>query len=179
MWGINSPESIALEYSRYHATAGEFYTADAYRSSDHDPVIVGVTAEARSGTQELNILGINDFHGRIDENTVAFAGTVEQLRADAGEDNTLFVSAGDNIGASLFASSLAADQPTIDVLNTLELQAATVGNHEFDRGWGDLSGRVTSAMDAPYLARTSTWPAPPPRHCRSTSCSTTTGCPSR
>lgn len=148
IWNINSPESIALEYSRYRATAGDFYAPDAYRSSDHDPIVAGITAGAQ---QKLNILNINDFHGRIDENTVAFAGTIEQLRADAGESNTLFTSAGDNIGASLFASAIQQDEPTIDVLNVLELQASAVGNHEFDQGWSDLRDRVVPALDAPYL----------------------------
>ena len=91
---------------------------------------------------DLTIIGINDFHGRIDNNTVAFAGTIEQLREAAGEANTLFVAAGDNIGASLFASAVAEDQPTIDVLNALEMDASSVGNHEFDRGFADLVDRV-------------------------------------
>jgi 5'-nucleotidase len=90
----------------------------------------------------LTFLNINDFHGRIDANTVKFAGTIEQERAAAGEANTLFLSAGDNIGASLFASSSAQDQPTIDVLNALELTASAVGNHEFDQGFADLTDRV-------------------------------------
>ena len=54
---------------------------------------------------ELNFLGINDFHGRIDSNTVLFAGTIEKLRAAAAGGATAFLSAGDNIGASLFASA--------------------------------------------------------------------------
>jgi 2',3'-cyclic-nucleotide 2'-phosphodiesterase (5'-nucleotidase family) len=99
----------------------------------------------------LNLLNINDFHGRIDANTVKVAGTIEQLRAAYGEDNTLFLSAGDNIGASLFASAYADDKPTIDVLNTLGLAASAVGNHEFDKGSADLLGRVSSAAQFPYL----------------------------
>ncbi|MFX8879527.1 hypothetical protein ABTM72_19220, partial [Acinetobacter baumannii] len=74
----------------------------------------------------IRLLDINDFHGRIDANTVKFAGTVEQLRAEAGEANTLFLSAGDNIGASLFASSVQQDEPTIDVLDALDLAVSTV-----------------------------------------------------
>ncbi|MBA8815410.1 2',3'-cyclic-nucleotide 2'-phosphodiesterase (5'-nucleotidase family) [Microbacterium halimionae] len=100
----------------------------------------------------LNLLNINDFHGRIDANTVKFAGTIEQLRAEYGDENTLFLSAGDNIGASLFASSSADDQPTLDVLNALGLAASAVGNHEFDKGVGDLTGRVSEEADFPYLA---------------------------
>lgn len=148
IWNINSGESVALEYSRFRSHGTEFYAGDAYRSSDHDPVVVGLEAEA--APVELTLLDINDFHGRIDANTVAFAGTVEELRA-AAEGPTLFLSAGDNIGASLFASSVAKDQPTIDVLNALGLQATAVGNHEFDRGFADLAGRVSDAADYPQL----------------------------
>ncbi|WP_416888251.1 ExeM/NucH family extracellular endonuclease [Microbacterium sp.] len=148
IWNINSGESVALEYSRYASHGTLFYADDVYRSSDHDPLIVGLTSQA--APIELTLLGINDFHGRIDANTVAFAGTVEQLR-EAASGPVLFVSAGDNIGASLFASSVAQDQPTIDVLNALGLEATAVGNHEFDRGFADLSGRVSAASDYPQL----------------------------
>lgn len=101
-------------------------------------------------TYELNLLGINDFHGRIDDNTVKFAGTVEQLR-EQNPDGTLFTSAGDNIGASLFASASQDDQPTIDVLNALELATTAVGNHEFDKGFEDLNGRVSTNSSYPQL----------------------------
>ncbi|WP_243231669.1 5'-nucleotidase C-terminal domain-containing protein [Microbacterium sp. CIAB417] len=99
----------------------------------------------------VNLLNINDFHGRIDANTVKFAGTVEQLRAEYGDANTLFLSAGDNIGASLFASSYFQDEPTLDVLNALGLKASAVGNHEFDQGIDDLTGRVAGSADFAYL----------------------------
>ena len=111
-------------------------------------MVVGLSATA--APVELTLLGINDFHGRIDQNTVAFAGTIEEQRA-AASGPSLFLSAGDNIGASLFASSVAKDQPTIDVLNALSLQASAVGNHEFDRGFADLAGRVSDAADYPQL----------------------------
>jgi 5'-nucleotidase len=92
---------------------------------------------------ELTFLNVNDFHGRIDPAiTVKLAGTIEQLRAEAGEENTLLLSAGDNLGASLFASASAQDQPTIDVLNALGLKASAVGNHEFDQGFADLTERI-------------------------------------
>lgn len=146
IWNINAPESVALEYSRYNYNATNYYDESPYRSSDHDPVVVGIDL---SDTVELNLLNINDFHGRIDANTVKFAGTVEQLRA--AHENTLLLSAGDNIGASLFASAMADDQPTIDVLNALEMTASAVGNHEFDKGFADLTGRVVPAAKYSYL----------------------------
>jgi 5'-nucleotidase len=158
IWNINAGESVALEYSRYNTHGTLFYADDAYRSSDHDPVLVGQSAGETTpeGPVDLTLLNINDFHGRIDANTVAFAGTVEQQRAAAEQAGgaAVFLSAGDNIGASLFASAVAEDQPTIDVLNALDLAASAVGNHEFDRGYADLIDRVIaggSNAEFPYL----------------------------
>jgi 5'-nucleotidase len=144
IWNINSVESVALEYSRYNNNVTDYYTPDQFRASDHDPVVVGLNLPVTPASVELNFLGINDFHGRIDSNTVFFAGTIEKLRAAAAPGATAFISAGDNIGASLFASAIAKDQPTIDVLNALDLRTSAVGNHEFDGGWADLRDRVSA-----------------------------------
>ena len=46
IWNINSVESIALEYSRYNYNALDLYEAGPYRSSDHDPVVVGLDLAA-------------------------------------------------------------------------------------------------------------------------------------
>ena len=153
VWNINSVEPVLREYSRYKSTLVDYFRDDVYRASDHDPVKVGLKAgKAREVT--LTMLNINDFHGRIAPSrpdTKQFFGTIEQQRATAGEGNTLLLSAGDNIGASLFASSVQQDQPTIDVLNAADLDASAVGNHEFDRGFADLDGRVQKAADWTYL----------------------------
>jgi hypothetical protein len=103
---------VDVQYDVVHVNS-EF----AAQSSDHDPQVVRFRPAAKVNTTKLNLLNINDFHGRIDNNTVKFAGTVEQLRAAGGENSTLFLAAGDNISASLFASASQNDQPTIDVLN--------------------------------------------------------------
>ncbi|WP_244887492.1 ExeM/NucH family extracellular endonuclease [Leucobacter chromiiresistens] len=151
IWNINSVEAVALEYSRYNSNVVDLFAEGPFRSSDHDPIVVGISADAAAAEkQQLNLLNINDFHGRIDANTVKFAGTVEALRAEHPESSAL-ISSGDNIGASLFASSAAEDQPTLDVLNALGLTASAAGNHEFDRGYDDLDGRVREAAAFPYL----------------------------
>ncbi|WP_108495328.1 ExeM/NucH family extracellular endonuclease [Promicromonospora sp. AC04] len=153
IWNINAYEPVANEYSRYNYNASILYDETPFRSSDHDPAIVGLDLGATTtepGTVDLDLVAINDFHGRIDANTVNFAGTVEQLRAQ-NPDGTAFVSAGDNIGASLFASALQQDQPTIDVLNALGLKTSAVGNHEFDQGMTDLTDRVVPASDFSFL----------------------------
>ncbi len=155
VWNINAVEALALEYSRYNYNATNFYDTSLYRASDHDPVVVGfdLADGGPATTVDLNLLSFNDFHGRINSTTAQWAGTIEQLRAAGGEGNTLVWAAGDNIGASEFASSVQQDQPTIDVLNALELDASAVGNHEFDQGFADLTDRVIG----PDGARNAQW----------------------
>ena len=42
VWGINSGESLAFEYSRFNYHSTDFHEATPYRSSDHDPVVAGL-----------------------------------------------------------------------------------------------------------------------------------------
>ncbi|WP_306232962.1 cell wall-binding repeat-containing protein [Agrococcus beijingensis] len=103
-------------------------------------------------TAVVNLLHFNDFHGRLDANTtVQFAGTIEQLRADY-PTSSLLLSGGDSIGASNFVSASQDDEPTLEVLNAIGVDAAAVGNHEFDQGVDDLTGRVDALADFPYLS---------------------------
>ncbi|WP_394278608.1 choice-of-anchor I family protein, partial [Microbacterium sp.] len=95
---------------------------------------------------DIDILTINDFHGRLESGTsgelgaAKLAGVVDAQRSD--NPNTLFVSAGDNIGASTFTSFIQNDDPTIDALVASGLDVSAVGNHEFDAGFADLTDRV-------------------------------------
>ncbi|MDX2357969.1 bifunctional UDP-sugar hydrolase/5'-nucleotidase [Dietzia sp. PP-33] len=118
------------------------------------PVATAQTTDDPSA-DKITLLNITDYHGRISASrpsTVAFADTIETLRAEAGADSSLLLSAGDNVGGSLFASAFREDQPTIDVLNALGLASSAVGNHEFDRGVEDFQGRIEPAADWDYLA---------------------------
>lgn len=45
-WEINSVESVALEYSRHNYNVTNFYQPDEFRSSDHNPSIVGISTGA-------------------------------------------------------------------------------------------------------------------------------------
>jgi 5'-nucleotidase len=107
---------------------------------------------------DLRILAINDFHGYLnpppggiriadpDDNTRKIsvpaggaehmATLVKQLRQ--GASNTIFVAAGDLIGASPFLSAMFHDDPTIESLSMMGLALASVGNHEFDEGKVEL-----------------------------------------
>jgi 5'-nucleotidase len=107
---------------------------------------------------EVRILAINDFHGYLRPSaggiviadpadptrkiTVPAGGAehmatlVKQLRAD--RPNSVFVAAGDLIGASPFLSAMFHDEPTIEALSLMGLEFAAVGNHEFDEGKSEL-----------------------------------------
>ncbi|NHB84780.1 bifunctional metallophosphatase/5'-nucleotidase [Tessaracoccus sp. HDW20] len=117
---------------------------------------------ATNPTETVSVFGINDFHGRVIDDskpvtdpTAYLAGRlftpVEQARDTQGEDNVLLISSGDNIGASTFVSMITDDLPTLDILNAAGLDVSTVGNHEFDKGWSDLSGRVAADSEFGYL----------------------------
>lgn len=97
-----------------------------------------------------NILSYNDFHGRI-SSAAEFFSIVEAQRELYGEENVLTISSGDDIGGSLFESMIDDDLPTLDILNAIELDVQAVGNHEFDKGWADLSGRVNTRTNFSHL----------------------------
>jgi len=54
--------------------------------------------------------------------------------------NTLLVSVGDQVGASPTVSALLQDKPTIEIMNKIGFDVATVGNHEFDEGTESTEG---------------------------------------
>src|SRR5712671_6791899 len=116
-------------------------------------------AQAQTTTPiDLRILAINDFHGylrpppggiRIADpadktKTIPvpaggaehMATLIKQLRAE--QKNTIFVAAGDLIGASPFLSAMFHDEPTIEALSMMGLAISAVGNHEFDEGAAEL-----------------------------------------
>ncbi len=93
----------------------------------------------------LRILAINDFHGNIATSSSGFGGTGRadylstNIQAAAeGAENSIFVSAGDLIGASPLISALFHDEPTIEAMNLIGLAINAVGNHEFDEGPAEL-----------------------------------------
>ena len=111
-----------------------------------------------SGTVNVQILALNDFHGNLEPPTSSSgcvpavsgcpapnvpAGGVEYLATHisnlrALNPNTVVVSAGDLVGASPLISALFHDEPTIEAFNLIGLDYNAVGNHEFDEGWLEL-----------------------------------------
>ena len=120
--------------------------------------VPALAVEASEDSKTISILSFNDFHGALsaDYAGTQFADTVEDYRtafeAEHGADSTLLTSAGDLIGASASVSNVQQDLPTIDVMNALGLDVLTAGNHEFDKGLDDLTGRVADRAQFPVIA---------------------------
>lgn len=149
VWSINSAEWAGREYRGPATESGT-----PFRSSDHDPIVVGVGTESAPATVEIDVVTVNDFHGRIEQSApsggiAALSTAVKQIRAE--NPNTVFAAAGDMIGASTFTSFIQQDVPAIEALNAAGLDVSAVGNHEFDRGFADLTDRVMPLALWEYL----------------------------
>jgi len=126
-------------------------------------------AAATSPTADVHLLAFNDLHGNLEPASLniygQFAGGAAYLSkllkdrqaAYGSKQVTLF--AGDNIGASPLASALFKDEPTVVVSNLMNVDLASVGNHEFDKGSAELlriqnGGCPTSGCTgAPYALK--------------------------
>lgn len=99
------------------------------------------------GTLTVQLLAFNDFHGALagaetleSGETVGGAAYVAGWIRELSEENrnTLVMYAGDAIGASPLLSALFHDEPTIEFMNLIGVDLASVGNHEFDEGVDEL-----------------------------------------
>ena len=173
------PSANAAEQAHISAAKGTSVQADAGLSAnaaEQAQASAGSAASANAAdgpspravekaqTTEIQILGLNDFHGNLEPPTGSggrigaltgpapgvcvaptcfLAGGVEYLATHvrqlrATNPNTLFVSAGDLIGATPLISALFHDEPTIEAFNLMDLDYNGVGNHEFDEGVDEL-----------------------------------------
>lgn len=99
-------------------------------------------------TTDLHVLAFNDLHGNLEAggNNIygRFAGGAAYLakavkdrqREYGSRQATVF--AGDNIGASPLANSLFHEEPIVLASNMMNVDFASVGNHEFDKGSAEL-----------------------------------------
>ncbi|MEU9112146.1 bifunctional metallophosphatase/5'-nucleotidase [Streptomyces sp. NPDC048483] len=147
------------------------------------------SAHPRPGrTVDVQLLSFNDFHGNL-EPPQGSSGTVEEIQPDGskksipaggveylaqslrtarkGHPYSVTAAAGDMVGASPLVSGLFHDEPTIEAMNKLGLDATSVGNHEFDEGRAELTrlqkggchpkdgcyedGKKFAGADFPYL----------------------------
>ncbi|MFM9911822.1 MAG: ExeM/NucH family extracellular endonuclease [Chitinophagaceae bacterium] len=154
-WHINADEPLFKSYDQQFNPPYAF-SPDAFRSSDHDPVLVGLNLQQPTFT--LQLLHGSDFEGGpYPANFAAIIDTLEGTYA-----NTIKLSSGDNwIPGPVFNASsdrvlldpvfrnvynqhfgpntsnflrAGLGRADISVLNLLGFNASALGNHEFDAG---------------------------------------------
>ena len=83
-WHINTDEAEVLDYDE-EFNSGPYYSGDPYRSSDHDPVIVGLNLSSSNG-------GPNVIEGTRNDDRIQGTDQDDLIKANNGDD---FVSAND------------------------------------------------------------------------------------
>jgi len=115
------------------------------------------TQSMRTEPVSLRVIAFNDFHGNLrtpgamrvtdpkdaTKQQLVVAGGAAHLATAVkslkqGTTNSIVVGAGDLVSGSPLISSLFLDEPAIEALDLIGLDIASVGNHEFDRGRGEL-----------------------------------------
>ena len=109
-------------------------------------VALAFAGSAFAAPVNVKIIGFNDFHGNLQSpgnfsgnpagGAEFLAGYINKLRAQ--NPNNVVVHAGDMVGASPLISALFNDEPTIEAMNLIGVDLASVGNHEFDDGKTEL-----------------------------------------
>jgi len=130
------------------AVAALFVSACATQQLPPHPVVPAAPVE-------VQILALNDFHGNLEpsQSPIKFALANGQTASDTlggaaimgielakmrANRNSITVAAGDLVGASPLTSAYFLDEPTINAMNLMGLELASVGNHEFDKGSAEL-----------------------------------------
>ena len=114
----------------------------------------GGGGQARVATT-IRIISTNDFHGALEarpDGNFGMRGGAAQVaamihRAESecsGSCASIYLDAGDEFQGTP-ASNLAFGRPVVDLLNSLNLAASAIGNHEFDWGQDTLRARMRQA----------------------------------
>lgn len=113
------------------------------------------TATNTDTARKLTILYTNDLHAHLEPQKLSwisekrlvggFANIATLVKQEkAANPNTLYFDAGDYFtGPNI--SSLTKGEAIIDVMNYLSLDAACIGNHEFDHGWQNVPLQLEKA----------------------------------
>jgi 5'-nucleotidase len=127
------------------AAADPVIIAGARSLSDRVVVTYGKAKSER--TTDVHLLAFNDLHGNLETGGTLYgkyaggapylAKMVKDRQAQYGE-HQVTVHAGDNIGASPLANGLFHEEPVTIASNLMNVDLASVGNHEFDKGAAEL-----------------------------------------
>ena len=94
------------------------------------------------------VFGFNDFHGALEQNAAWLGGHIRALRSEFGS-RLLVLHAGDEWQGTL-ESNTTEGASVVQAFEKMGVQAAAVGNHEFDFGIATMLSRFKEAK-YPYL----------------------------
>lgn len=167
-WHINSDEADALDYNTDFGRDSDIFDAGSpVRTSDHDPLIIGLNLEEEppvSTTYTLQLLHFSD-----GEAGMLASETAPNLAAlvDAYDDdyaNTLILAGGDNwipgpflaagtdpavrdaineVTGSTMTGTIPIAAADIAIHNLIGVEASALGNHDFDLGSNVLAASLT------------------------------------
>jgi 5'-nucleotidase len=142
---------VAAPLASSRRTPADAVTISGARSLS-DRVVVNFaapgTTPSKQRTTDVHLLAFNDLHGNLEAagNNIygQFAGGAAYLAKAVKDRQALYknrqatVIAGDNIGASPLANGLFFEEPISVASNLMNVDFASVGNHEFDKGKDEL-----------------------------------------
>jgi len=147
--------------------AGCAQTPPANAPSNPAPAAAATSPTAGAARVPLRLIAFNDFHGHLESVALSLtlpdpgqagrtvrvpvggaaplAGLVRALRAQV--PHSVVVATGDQVGATPLVSALFRHEPTIEALNLIGVDVATLGNHEFDAGWPEARRLLEGGCD--------------------------------
>lgn len=167
-WHINSDEADALDYNTDFGRDPSIFDADSpVRTSDHDPLIIGLNLEEEppvSTTYTLQLLHFSDGEAGLlaSETAPNLAALVDAYDDDYG--NTLILAGGDNwlpgpflaagtdpavrdaineVTGSTMTGTIPIAAADIAIHNVIGVEASALGNHDFDLGSNVLAASLT------------------------------------
>jgi uncharacterized protein len=150
-WHINSDEPTVLDYNTENKTAGQqtsLYNADQFRSSDHDPVIVGLMLTASlpvelvefkgtesNGAVKLNwvtAIEINSSHFEVERSISGEkfekVGEIKAKGSSSEKKNYIFVDAKPNQGLNYYRLKMVDKDATFDYSKTITINISKASN---------------------------------------------------
>ncbi|MFW6001352.1 MAG: metallophosphoesterase, partial [Halanaerobium sp.] len=117
-------------------------------------LVVALSFTAMAEEVDLRIYHINDVHSRVEEGSYSGMGyakistLIDQGRKE--KDNVLFLDAGDSFHGQIIAN-INEGESIAYLLNLMDLDALTLGNHDFNFGQDRLR-ELSNIVDFPLLA---------------------------
>ena len=152
VWNINSVESVAYEYSRFNYNATDFYAPNPFRSSDHDPLLVGFdvptppAATTTTAAVSPKRVVVRDTRPTVTATVASNAGTV-----DSG--TVTFSSGGTVLGSTPVSGGTASLQlPAYDTVGSRTVTVAYSGSRTLAASTGSVTFDVVKATPTMTVA---------------------------